>query len=50
VLITAAIGRCSLWSVAWETLPFLAWSLVVLALMSIFPLLVTGLPSLVMGG
>ena len=50
VLITAAIGRCSLWSVAWETLPFLAWSLVVLVLMSVFPLLVTGLPNFVMGG
>jgi TRAP-type C4-dicarboxylate transport system permease large subunit len=49
VLITAAIGRVSLWSVAWETLPFLAWSLVVLALMSVFPAIATALPNLVMG-
>ena len=50
VLITAAIGRCSLWSVAWETLPFLAWSLLVLLLMSVFPGIVTALPNFVMGG
>lgn len=49
VLITAAIGRCSLWSVAWETLPFLAWSLVVLAAMTVFPVVSTGLPNWVMG-
>ncbi len=49
VLITAAIGRCSLWSVAWETLPFLGWSLVVLILISVFPELAVGLPNLVMG-
>ncbi|HMS78590.1 MAG TPA: TRAP transporter large permease subunit, partial [Burkholderiaceae bacterium] len=49
VLITSAIGRCSLWSVAWETLPFLAWSLVVLGLMTVFPEVSTALPTLVMG-
>ena len=49
VLITAAIGRCSLWSVAWETLPFLAWSLMVLAAMTVFPQISTALPTLVMG-
>ena len=49
VLITAAIGRCSLWSVAWETLPFLAWSLMVLAAMSVFPQISTALPTMVMG-
>ena len=50
VLITAAIGKCSLWSVAWEALPFLAWSIVVLILISVFPGLVLWLPNLVMGG
>lgn len=49
VLITAAIGRTRLWLVAWETLPFLGWSLVVLALVSVFPVIATGLPNLVMG-
>lgn len=50
VLITSAIGRCNLWSVAWETLPFLAWAVVVLVLMSIFPSLVLFLPNALMGG
>jgi tripartite ATP-independent transporter DctM subunit len=49
ILITAAIGRVRLWSVAMETLPFLAWSLVVLALISVFPSLVNWLPQLAMG-
>ena len=46
ILITGAIGRVRLWSVAIETLPFLGWSLVVLALISAFPSLVTWLPDL----
>lgn len=46
ILITAAIGRVRLWSVAMETLPFLGWSLVVLLLVSVFPFLVTWLPNL----
>jgi tripartite ATP-independent transporter DctM subunit len=45
ILITAAIGRVRLWSVAVETLPFLAWSLMVLVLVSVFPFLVTWLPN-----
>lgn len=49
ILITAAIGRVRLWSVAVETLPFLGWSLVVLALISIFPGLVNWLPNFAMG-
>jgi len=49
VLITAAIGRCSLWSVAWEALPFLAWAIVILILITLWPGLVLWLPNLVMG-
>ena len=45
ILITGAIGRVRLWSVAVETLPFLGWSLVVLALISAFPALVIWLPT-----
>jgi TRAP-type transport system large permease protein len=45
ILITGAIGRVRLWSVAVETLPFLGWSLVVLVLISVFPTLVTWLPT-----
>jgi tripartite ATP-independent transporter DctM subunit len=44
ILITAAVGRVRLWSVAIEALPFLAWSLVVLFLVSVFPSLATWLP------
>jgi len=50
VLITAAIGRCSVWSVAWEALPFLAWAIVVLILITVLPGLVLWLPGWVMGG
>ena len=46
ILVTGAIGRVRLWSVAVETLPFLGWSLVVLALISVFPSLATWLPNL----
>jgi tripartite ATP-independent transporter DctM subunit len=46
ILVTGAIGRVRLWPVAVETLPFLAWSLVVLALISIFPALATWLPNI----
>jgi len=45
ILITAANGPVQLWSVAVETLPFLAWSLMVLVLVSVFPFLVTWLPN-----
>lgn len=44
VFVTSAVGRVPLWEVAREVLPFLAWSLVVLALICIFPALVTFLP------
>jgi tripartite ATP-independent transporter DctM subunit len=46
VLITSAIGKVRLGSVAWQTLPFLAWSLIVLVLISVFPFLVVWLPNL----
>lgn len=46
ILITSAIGRVRIWSVAVETLPFLGWSLVVLVLISVFPVLVTWLPNM----
>lgn len=46
VMITSAIGRVRIWSVAVETLPFLGWSLVVLVLISVFPALVLWLPNL----
>ena len=45
IFVTSAVGRVPLWEVAWEVLPFLAWALVVLALISIVPSLVTFLPS-----
>jgi TRAP-type transport system large permease protein len=48
VFVTSAIGRAPLWSVAVEVLPFVAWSLIVLALISAVPGLVTGLPNLLM--
>lgn len=48
ILVTSAIGRVKLWSVAVETLPFLGWSLVVLLLISVFPALVTWLPAVAM--
>ena len=44
VFVTSAVGRVPLWEVAREVLPFLAWSLAVLALISIFPDLITFLP------
>lgn len=46
ILITSAIGRVRIWSVAVETLPFLGWSLLVLVLISVFPALVTWLPNM----
>jgi len=48
ILVTSAIGRVKLWSVAVETLPFLGWSLVVLLLISVFPALVIWLPAVAM--
>lgn len=44
VFVTSAVGRVPLWDVAVEVLPFMAWSLVVLALIAAFPDLVTFLP------
>ena len=44
VFVTSAVGRVPLWEVAWEVLPFLGWSLLVLALISAFPDLITFLP------
>jgi TRAP-type transport system large permease protein len=46
VFVTSAVGRVPLWDVAVEVLPFLAWSLVVLALISAIPGIVTTLPRL----
>jgi len=48
ILITSTIGRVRIWSVAVQALPFLAWSLVVLVLISVFPALVLWLPNLAM--
>jgi TRAP-type C4-dicarboxylate transport system permease large subunit len=48
VFVTSAVGKAPLWSVAVEVLPFLGWSLVVLVLISAFPILVIGLPNLMM--
>lgn len=46
IFVTAAVGRVDLWAVALETLPFLAWALFVLVLISAVPGLVTWLPNL----
>jgi len=48
VFVTSTVGKAPLWSVALEVLPFLGWSLVVLVLISAFPILVVGLPNLMM--
>lgn len=45
VFVTSAVGRVPLWDVAVEVLPFMAWSLIVLALIAAFPDLVTFLPN-----
>jgi len=44
VFVTSAVGRVPLWEVAVEVLPFLAWALIVLTLISVFPDLITFLP------
>jgi TRAP-type transport system large permease protein len=46
IFVTSAVGRVPLWPVAKEALPFLGWSLVVLALITAFPALVTLLPEM----
>lgn len=43
--VTASIGKERITSVAWETLPFLAWSLIVLFLVIVYPPFATWLPS-----
>lgn len=48
VFVTSAVGRVPLWAVSVEVLPFLGWSLVVLALISAFPGLVIWLPNSLM--
>lgn len=47
VLITSAIGRVRLWSVAVEALPFFGWSIMVLILITVFPSLVVWLPNFI---
>jgi TRAP-type transport system large permease protein len=46
IFVVSAIGKESMWRIAMELLPFLAWSLAVLVLITLFPPLVTWLPSL----
>ncbi|MGL4291587.1 MAG: TRAP transporter large permease [Phreatobacter sp.] len=46
LFVTSAVGRVPLWPIAVALLPFLAWSLMVLVLISVFPGLVTWLPNL----
>lgn len=48
VFVTSAVGKVPLWSVAVEVLPFLAWSLVVLLMITGLPGLVTWLPNTLM--
>lgn len=45
--VVASVGKIKITSVAWETLPFLGWALVVLVLVILFPVLTTWLPSFV---
>lgn len=45
IFVTSAVGRVPLWPVARDVLPFLGWSLVVLAQVSMFPGLATWLPT-----
>lgn len=46
LFVTGAVGRVPLWPIAVQLLPFLAWSLTVLVLISLFPGIVTWLPNL----
>ncbi len=49
LFVVAAIGRMKVQAVLWEVLPFLAWSLIVLVLISAFPGLTLWLPSIGFG-
>jgi len=44
LFVVASVGKIRLGPVMWEVLPFLAWSLIVLALTIVFPPLTTWLP------
>jgi TRAP-type transport system large permease protein len=45
LFVVSSVGKIRLGPVMWEVLPFLAWSLIVLALTIVFPPLTTWLPS-----
>jgi tripartite ATP-independent transporter DctM subunit len=45
LFVVSSVGRVPIKAVMWESLPFLAWSLVVLALAIVFPPITTWLPS-----
>jgi tripartite ATP-independent transporter DctM subunit len=49
LFVVSAVGRIPIVSVAWEILPFLAWAIVVLLLVSFVPGLATFLPNLIVG-
>ena len=44
LFVVSSVGNCKITKVAWEALPFLAWALIVLVLIIIFPPLTTWLP------
>jgi len=44
LFVVSSVGKIRLGPVMWEVLPFLAWSLIVLALTIVFPPLTTWLP------
>jgi tripartite ATP-independent transporter DctM subunit len=44
LFVVSSVGNCKITKVAWEALPFLAWSLIVLVLIIVFPALTTWLP------
>jgi tripartite ATP-independent transporter DctM subunit len=46
IFVVSAVGHVPMWPIAVEVLPFLAWCLVVLALVTFFPGLSTWLPNL----
>jgi len=47
MFVVSSVGNLKITSVAWEVLPFLAWCLIVLVLIIVFPPLTTWLPSFV---
>jgi tripartite ATP-independent transporter DctM subunit len=49
LFVVAAVGRIPILAVAWEILPFLAWALTVLLLVSLFPGLALWLPTAIVG-